>query len=132
MPIEIGPFLFTINATVIAGIGLWSLALYLGFTPLGDWVTQQLQRWFNYAERSLYTSAEEFEQTRVARESQNAFYASLLSILPFLMVGALCNYGTEVTLGRSWAISVGLLACMGCGIYELGRRDGHASEEDES
>jgi hypothetical protein len=132
MPIEIGPFLFNINAAAIAGAGLWSLALYLGFSPLGDWVTLQLQRWFNYAERSLYTSAEEFEQTRSARESQNSFYASLLSIFPFLVVGALCNYGTEVTLGRSWAISVGMLACMGCGVYELGRRDGQASEEDES
>ncbi len=132
MAIEIGPFLFTLNAAAIAGAGLWSLALYLGFSPVGDWVTQKLQQWFNYAERSLYTSAEEFEQTRPARESQNAFYASLLSILPFLVVGALCNYGTEVTLGRSWAISVGLLACMGCGIYELGRRDGQASEDEES
>jgi hypothetical protein len=131
MPIEFGPFMFIVDATAIAGIGLWSLALYLGFSPISDWVTLQLQRWFNYAERSLYTSAEEFEQTRVARESQNAFYASLLSILPFLVVGALCNYGTEISLGRSWAISIGILACIGCGIYELGRRDGRAAEEEE-
>jgi hypothetical protein len=131
MSIEIGPFLFKLDATAIAGAGLWSLALYLGFSPIGDWVTVQLQRWFNYAERSLYTSTTEFEQTRVARESQNAFYASIFSILPFLLVGALLNYGTEVSLGKSWAISVGILACMGCGIYELGRRDGKAAEEDD-
>jgi hypothetical protein len=132
MAIEIGPFLFTIDSAAVAGAGLWSLALYLGFSPVSDWVILQLQRWFNYAERSLYTSAEEFEQTRIARESQNAFYASLLSIMPFLGLGALCNYGMEITLGRSWAISVGLLACIGCGIYELGRRSGQGSEEDES
>ncbi len=124
MSIELGPFSLPIDATVIAGVGLWSLALYLGFSPIGDWVIEQLNRWFNFAERSLYFSEEEFEKTRPAREAQNAFYASVFSIVPFLAVGALCSYGVEVSLGKSWAISVGILACMGCGIYELGRRDG--------
>ncbi len=89
---------------------------------------EQLSRWFNFAERSLYTSAEEFERTRNARESQNAFYASLLSIVPFLLAGWLCDYGIEVGLGRSWAISVGIVACIVAGVYELGRRDGQASK----
>jgi hypothetical protein len=88
---------------------------------------QQLQRWFNFAERSLYTSESEFERTRKGRESQNAFYASLFSIVPFLIIGGLCNYGIELSLGQSWAISVGMLACVGCGVYELGRRDGESS-----
>ncbi|HAG80468.1 MAG TPA: hypothetical protein DCL61_04680, partial [Cyanobacteria bacterium UBA12227] len=69
-----------------------------------------------------YTSAEEFERTRKGREAQNLFYASLFSIVPFLVAGALCNYGVEITLGRSWAISMGILACMGSGVYELGRQ----------
>jgi hypothetical protein len=123
---ELFPFRLTIDAAAIAGTGLWSLALYLGFSPLSDWVMEQLQRWFNFAERSFYTSAQEFERTRPARESQNAFYASILSIVPFLVIGGLCNYLVDVTLGRSWAISVGILACIGCAIYELGRRDGQA------
>lgn len=89
---------------------------------------EQLNRWFNYAERFLYTSAEEFERTRSARESQNAFYASLMSIVPFLLVGWVCNYGVEISLGRSWAISLGILGSIGAGVYELGRRDGQASE----
>lgn len=118
------PFAFSIDTVAIAGTTLWGLALYLGFSPIGEWVMEQLTRWFNFAERSLYTSQAEFERTRQARESQNSFYASLFSIVPFLIVGGLCNYGLELGLGRSWAISVGLLACMGCGIYELGRRDG--------
>jgi hypothetical protein len=126
--IDLGPFMFQLDATEIAGAGLWSLALYLGFSPIGDWVTQQLNRWFNFAERSLYTSEQEFERTRPARESQNAFYASILSIFPFLGVGTLCNIGVELGLGQSWAISMGILACMGCGIYELGRRDGKSSD----
>ncbi len=125
---DIFPFRFDLNASAIAGASLWSLALYLGFSPISDWLTLQLQRWFNFAERSLYTSEKEFEKTRKARESQNAFYASIFSILPFLGLGALCNYGVELGLGASWAISMGIIACMGCGVYELGRRDGRSSE----
>ncbi|HEY9802220.1 MAG TPA: hypothetical protein V6D25_17800 [Leptolyngbyaceae cyanobacterium] len=125
---EILPFSFELNTIAIAGASLWSLALYLGFFPVSEWVIEQLNRWFNFAERSLYTSKSEFEKTRQARESQNAFYASLFSIVPFLVVGGLCNWGVEISLGRSWAISIGLLACMGCGVYELGRRDGQSPD----
>ena len=121
---EIFPFTFVLDTTAIAGSGLWSLALYLGFWPVSERVMVLLQRWFNFAERSLYTSQAEFERTRRAREAQNAFYASMFSIIPFLFVGSFCNWGVELSLGSSWAISVGILACMGCGIYELGRRDG--------
>lgn len=121
------PFL-DIDATTLAGAGLWALGLYLGFSPVSDWVMEQLNRWFNYAERSLYLSDEEFERSRRSRESQNAFYASLLSPLPFLGVGALCDYGIEWSLGQSWAISLGMLFCIGAGVYELGRRDGQASD----
>ncbi|MCL1475967.1 hypothetical protein [Argonema antarcticum] len=121
---DLFPFIFDLDATALAGSGLWSLALYLGFSPVSEWVMEQLRRWFNFAERSLYTSEAEFEKTRRARESQNAFYASIFSIIPFLVAGSLCDWGVEFTLGRSWAISFGMLACIGCGIYELGRRDG--------
>lgn len=125
---EIFPFRFALDTTMLAGSSLWSLALYLGFSPLSEWVMHQLNRWFNFAERSLYTSEQEFERTRRGREAQNAFYASILSIVPFLVVGGLCNYGVELSLGPSWGISIGLLACVGCGVYELGRRDGKSSE----
>ncbi|OLP17365.1 hypothetical protein BST81_16325 [Leptolyngbya sp. 'hensonii'] len=121
---EVLPFQFGLDATAIAGASLWSLALYLGFSPLSHWIMEQLSRWFNFAERSLYTSVEEFERTRKGREAQNAFYASLFSIVPFLIVGGLCDFLVELGLGRSWAISMGIMACMGCAVYELGRRDG--------
>lgn len=123
---EIFPFKLAVDATAIAGTALWSLALYLGLSPVGEWVIEQLTRWFNFAERSLYTSEQEYERTRRAREAQNTFFASLLSIVPFLAVGALCNYGVEIGLGSSWAISIGTIACIGCGVYELGRRDGQS------
>jgi hypothetical protein len=125
---ELLPFNLELNPIVIAGVGLWSLALYLGFSPASEWVTEQLSRWFNFAERSLYTSVEEFERTRTARESLNSLYASIFSIVPFLLLGGLCNYLVELTLGRSWAISLGILVCTSCGIYELGRRNGQSSK----
>ena len=121
------PFRFVLDTTAIAGAALWALSFYLGFSPLSGWVMEQLNRWFNFAERSLYISAEEFEKTRKGREAQNAFYASVFSIVPFLLVGGLCNWGVELSLGRSWSISMGILACMGCGVYELGRRDGQSN-----
>ncbi|MEH2323712.1 MAG: hypothetical protein V7K32_09090 [Nostoc sp.] len=125
---EILPFRFELDTIAIAGASLWSLALYLGLSRVNQWVIEQLNRWFNFAERSLYTSQSEFEKTRKARESQNSFYASLFSIVPFLVVGALCNWVLEISLGQSWGISTGILACMGAGIYELGRRDGESSD----
>lgn len=122
MTIDILPFRFHIDATTLSGIGLWALALYLAFFPVGEKVAGWISRWFDAAERSLYTSAEEFERTRKARESQNAFYASIFSVIPFVVAGVLFNYGVELGLGQSWSISVGMIACMGGGIYELGRR----------
>lgn len=120
--LEIIPWSFSLDKVIIAGAFLWALALYLGFGSLREWVTQQLNRWFNFAERSLYTSVKEFEKTRQARESQNAFYASLFSIIPFLIAGALFNYSVNISLGKSWGISVGILACIACAVYDLGRR----------
>jgi hypothetical protein len=122
---DIFPFAITLDTIAIAGACLWSLALYLGFSSVREWVIEGLDRWFNFAERSLYISKEEFERTRKARESQNAFYASVFSIIPFLAIGGLCNWGIEIGLGRSWAVSMGILACIACAVYELGRRDGN-------
>jgi hypothetical protein len=123
---DLFPFSFRLDASLIAGIALWALALYMGFSSVSDWIAKQLSRWFNFAERSLYLSQAEYERTRPARESQNAFYASIFSVIPFLIVGGLCNYGVAVGLGRSWMISMGIIACIGCGVYELGRRDGQS------
>ena len=122
---EILPFRLELNAAAIAGAALWSLALYLSLSSLNTWVIEQLQRWFDMVAR-LNTSVEQFEKTQASREAQNALVASLFSIVPFLIIGGLCNWGVELSLGPSWAVSTGILACMSCGIYELGRRDGRA------
>ncbi|MDJ0723861.1 MAG: hypothetical protein QNJ38_01970 [Prochloraceae cyanobacterium] len=121
---EFLPFEINLDPVAIASAALWSLALYVGLSSVKDWITTQLDRWFNFADRSLYISQEEFEKSRQVRESQNAFYASVLSILPFLIVGSMCNWGVEVSLGKTWAISMAMMATISCSVYELGRRDG--------
>lgn len=116
-------FTWEINTSIIAGSCLWCLALYLSLTSLRDSIIDGLDRWFNFAERYLYTSQTEFDRTRKARESQNAFLASLMSIIPFLVFGIFCNWLTEISLGRNWSISIGILAVICCAVYDLGRRD---------
>ena len=121
---DIFPFLFEIDKNAIAGCCLWSLALYIVLSGFKDWITEQFSRWLNFADRSLYTSMEEFEETRPARESQNALYASVMSIVPFFLLGFLSNWGLDVSLGSSWSISLAIMTCMGAGVYALGRQDG--------
>lgn len=128
---DLFPFMFAIDRVAIAGATVWALALYLAFSPLSDWVTEQLTRWFNFAERSLYLSQEEFENTRKGRESQNAFWASMFSVIPFVVVGTLVHYGVKLGLGgNSWSLSLGIIGAIGSAVYELGRRDSQASESD--
>jgi len=127
---ELFPFAFSVDPLAVSGATLWALALYLAFSPLSDWVILQLTRWFNFAERSLYLSQEEFEKTRVGRESQNAFWASMFSIVPFIALGTLIHYGVKFGLGGSWSTSLGLLFAVGSGVYELGRRDSQTSDSE--
>jgi hypothetical protein len=127
---ELFPFSFSVNSVTVAGATLWALALYLAFSPLSHWITDQLTRWFNFAERSLYLSQEEFEKTRKGRESQNAFWASMFSVVPFIAVGTLIHYAIKLGLGNSWSISFGVIFAVGSAIYELGRRDSETSRSD--
>ena len=62
MVINFIPFRFSIDTVVIAGTCLWSLSLYLGLSSFRDNVIEGLNRWFNFAERSLYATQEEFEK----------------------------------------------------------------------
>ena len=123
-PFDVFEFDWQIQPIVVAAITLWSLALYLALSKVNDWMMTQLVRWFNYAERSMYTSVEEFDRTKVARESQNSFYASIFSIIPFLGLGCLVVYLLVWLLDQTWAFSAGVVGAIGAGIYELGRRTG--------
>jgi hypothetical protein len=118
-----GLFSWEINTTIIAGSCLWCLALYLSLATLRESIIDKLDSWFNFAERFLYTSDAEFERTRQNRESQNAFLASFMSLIPFLIMAIFANWLVELTLGRNWTISMGILACISSAVYDLGRRD---------
>jgi hypothetical protein len=115
----------SLDATTIASASLWSLALYLGFSPMVIGLETRLARWIMAAKQSS-TTLNQGDHTQQHNESPIAIYANLLSILPFLLAGILCSYGVDLSLGRSWAMSLGILACVVCGVYELGRRDGQA------
>jgi uncharacterized membrane protein YraQ (UPF0718 family) len=129
MYIDLGPFAFEIEPSAIAGAALWATGLYLGFSPLAGGLTDRLSTWMNRADRSLYATQEEYDKTRTAREAQNVFYSSLLSVLPFLVVGSLLSVGVEVGLGEDWVLSGGIFLTLFCGVYELERRS--QQEEDE-
>lgn len=124
---ELFPFHHLFTPPIIASISLWGLFLYLVLDRLKNAIIQLLFRWFNWAERSLYRTPEEYEESRSVRESQNAFYASLVSIFPFLGLGGLCHYGIEWGFGKGWPISLGIISCMMWGIYQLGRIDSQRS-----
>lgn len=94
------------DTATIAGTALWAIALYWGFSPLADRVISAFENWLG----------------------ADSPAASLLSVLPFLAVGGLAHYGLSLSLGDSWAVSLGVISAIGCGVYELGRRDSQASE----
>lgn len=112
------PFLPSIEVGAVAGTALWALALYLGFSPVADRVMAGCQRW-------LQSLASESGQTP---DDRHTLIASLVSVVPFLGVGGLAHYGVSLSLGGSWAVSTGVIACILGGVYELGRQDSRTSE----
>lgn len=128
MIISIGflSFVLGIDPLIVTGTSLWALTLYLSFARLRHNTMEGLMRWLSFGGRSPQskTASEKPHQTH---ESQREFWASLLSIVPFLIGGGLCDYGIVVGLGQSWAISFGLMGVIISGIYELARANGTSS-----
>lgn len=129
MKIDLIAFAFELDTVNLASSCIWSLALYIGLDSTKNWIGNQLERWFNFAEGWLYTSVEEFEESRPVRESQNAFYASVLSIVPFLLAGFFTNWAIEWSFGgSSWSIALGLMTCAICGLFALANQDYNSEE----
>ncbi|MBF2097329.1 MAG: hypothetical protein IGQ88_02990 [Gloeomargaritaceae cyanobacterium C42_A2020_066] len=112
-----------LDAADIAGAGLWAVALSLGFSPLNQRLTEGL--------------AQGLARLKPSRPGRPAgdfapfdLVASLATGGLFLGIGALCNWAVDAGLGHSWAVSMGLMACVGCGVYELGRQDGERHREE--
>ena len=124
MIVDLIAFSFELDTVDLAGSCIWSLALYITLESTKNWISDRLERWFNFAEGWLYTSVEEFEATRSARESQNAFYASIFSIIPFLILGVGANWAIDISFGGdSWAIALGLMTCMFGGLFALANQN---------
>lgn len=102
MGVELGG-LEAIRPSLWAATALWSLGLMWGLSP-------------------LHRRLQEGWEKQLVWDPSGAL-ASLLSVLPFLLAAAVVVALTELSLGNSWAVSWGLIACVGGGLYELGRRD---------
>ena len=104
----------------ISGIFLWALALYLMFSPLVLRLVSTLEHqalgWLASSKRQNKSDLAEL-------------YASIFSIVPFVLAGGLCNYLLDISMGRSWTLSFGLIACMVSGVYEIGRRDSQTDQD---
>jgi hypothetical protein len=113
-------FSLVIDPLIVTGVSLWALTLYLSFARLRQGTMESLVRWFDFVGRSPADPA----QTDPEHEAQRDFWASLLSIVPFLFSGGLCYYGIVAGLGQSWAISFGIMGVITGSIYELARTNG--------
>lgn len=114
---------FPFSLGSIAGTVLWALALYLGFSPVADRVIDGCQRWIQSLKVDSQASA---RLNRPGQTEAQMAAASLLSVVPFLAAGGVAHYGLSFSLGGSWAVSLGMIAFIIGGVYELGRQSGHA------
>jgi hypothetical protein len=112
---------FSLGLGTIAGTVLWALALYLGFSPLADRMIDGCHRWIQSLKADPPHSTRSNPSANPGYEAQMAA-ASLLSVFPFLALGGVAHYGLSFSLGGSWAVSLGIIAFMVSGVYELGRQ----------
>ncbi|MEB3313935.1 MAG: hypothetical protein VKL98_07300 [Cyanobacteriota bacterium] len=107
----------------VAGTALWAITGYLVLSSR----VPSLMEWI-YARLSPTTQLGS-EPTPGAPPDHGLFslLAALLSVVPFVGLGALTQFGLTLSLGGSWGVSLGVITAMVCGIYELGRRDSEAS-----
>ncbi len=117
------PLQVHLDAILLTSAGLWSLALYLGLPSVSNWLMDLFVRGFDFVERSCSRSQERFEETRPERDLQNALYASIFSIIPFLSAGFLIHMILFQILDPAWMIGISIIACLGSGAYELKRHD---------
>lgn len=118
-----------ITPSLIAGIGLWALALYVVFWKWSDRLVDRLNAWLIGVDRSIY-SAETLNRRPPGWEERSQLFASVLSVLPALAVALVVYLGLCATLGGSWALALGLMISIGAGVYQLGRQDARNSGTD--
>ncbi|MBW4698090.1 MAG: hypothetical protein KME03_09385 [Aphanocapsa lilacina HA4352-LM1] len=117
---------FGLTPAVAAGVSLWSLALYLCFSRFNGRLVDALCGWLNDADRAIY-SAQALERRPKGWEERNQLFASILSILPSLVLAVVVFIILSNTLGGSWALAGGLMVSIGAGVYQLGIKDAENS-----
>ena len=122
-------FEWELNSTIVAGTFLWSLGLYIGLDKFRESLLDGLESWLGkfFQAKSGAKSANRSEDS----DSPQEILASLISILPFIIIGICCHFFMEIGLGQGWSISTGILAVISCSVYDLGRKDSRRLEDEE-
>ncbi|MEO0853253.1 MAG: hypothetical protein AAFY15_07085 [Cyanobacteria bacterium J06648_11] len=97
-----------LNPITISGASFWALGMYWG--------------WSKWADRAI----------AVLEEKVHPAAASLLAIVPFCLLALALELFWESYLGRSWAVSCGILVCAGSGVLKLGELDRQMQAEKEA
>jgi hypothetical protein len=118
-----------ITPILVAGVSLWSLAVYLSLWQWNDRLVDLLGGWLNDTDRKLY-SPEVLARRPPGWEERNQLFASVLSLFPAILVACGLYALLNSTLGGSWAIALGLMVSIGAGVYQLGRQDASDSGTD--
>ncbi len=112
----------------MAGVSLWSLALYLIFSQFNERLVDVFCTWLNETDRRIY-SEQALSRRPPGWEERNQVFASVLSTLPSLIAGVVVFILMSVTLSRSWSVASGLLVAIGAGVYQLGRQDAQSHSD---
>jgi hypothetical protein len=114
---------FVLSPGAVAGTALWAITGYLVLssrvTPLMEWIYTRLSA-------TTHVDPEPIPEP-TPDHGLFSLLAALLSVVPFVGLGALTQFGLTLSLGGSWGVSLAVITAMVCGIYELGRRDSEAS-----
>ena len=113
----------TLSPGAVGGTALWAITGYLVLSSrvpaLMEWIYGRLSATFGATPKPTPEPTPD--------HSLFSLGAALLSVVPFVGLGALIQYGLTLSLGGSWGVSLGMITAMVCGLYELGRRDSEAS-----
>ena len=112
-------FGWELNSTIVGGTFLWSLALYISLDEFRDSLIDGLESLL----RKISLGNSQPQNSSELSESSREIFASLISILPFLMGGVLCHWLVEIGFGQGWSVSMGVLVVISCAVYDLGRKD---------
>lgn len=114
---------FPLSPGAVAGTALWAIT---GHLVLSSRVPSLMEWIYTRLSPTIPTDAEPVPGAS-PDQALLSLLTALISVMPLGALGALTQFGLTLSLGGSWGVSLGVIAAMVCGIYELGRRDSEAS-----